>query len=177
MRRWLNESGPLLNIRKILKTPADGDRDPSIEDFEDCEEAHRDAPADPVEVAERAALIEYGAGVPREWAEGFARLDRSLPPRGFTPKRWQRVIDDGGRFLDLWGSNAAALGWDTASVFGVDPRAPGWRLDSAGLVMLIDGADVSAISSKSAILRLPTGATQTYRRAPAPTAVPLWVLE
>jgi hypothetical protein len=34
------------------------------------------------DLEERAALVEYGAGVPREWAEGFARLDLAAPPKG-----------------------------------------------------------------------------------------------
>jgi len=32
------------------------------------------------EVAERAALIEFGADVPREWAEGFSKLNPDRPP-------------------------------------------------------------------------------------------------
>ena len=33
---------------------------------------------------ERAALVEYGADVPRDWAEGFARLVVAPPPAGFS---------------------------------------------------------------------------------------------
>src|SRR4051812_27248306 len=29
---------------------------------------------------ERAAIAEYDGGAPREWAEGFASLDRTRPP-------------------------------------------------------------------------------------------------
>ena len=49
---------------------------------------------------ERAALVEYGAGVPRSWAEGFAALCTMAPPAGFTPERWQRIVDAAGSFLD-----------------------------------------------------------------------------
>jgi hypothetical protein len=45
---------------------------------------------------ERAALIEYGAGVPRAWAEGFACLDCASPLVGFSEDRWHRLINDGG---------------------------------------------------------------------------------
>src|SRR5271169_2391335 len=31
---------------------------------------------------ERAAIIEFDGGIPRDWAEGFARLDRDRPPVG-----------------------------------------------------------------------------------------------
>src|SRR5262249_43560065 len=47
------------DIRAILEQPVDG--------WSDRHE-------------ERAAIIEYSAGVPREWAEGFAWLDPGRPP-------------------------------------------------------------------------------------------------
>ena len=49
---------------------------------------------------ERAAIVEYGAAVPRSWAEGFARLDPARPPADVPLRRWQQFIDDVGRFLD-----------------------------------------------------------------------------
>ncbi len=81
---------------------------------------------------ERSALVEYGAGVPRAWAEGFARLDLAHPPAGFSARQWAQLVDDGGRFLDRWAAEAAAAGWDAADVFGVhipSPRTPTtpWR--------------------------------------------------
>ncbi|MGD9738421.1 MAG: hypothetical protein AB7S41_02495 [Parvibaculaceae bacterium] len=51
---------------------------------------------------ERAALVEVGAGVPRQWAEAFARLDVIARPPDFTAERWRQLIDDGARFLDVW---------------------------------------------------------------------------
>ena len=68
---------------------------------------------------ERAAIIEDGSDVPRVWAEGFARLDLADRPTGFTIDQWQRLIDDAGRFLDRWRSEAARLEWSTTDLFGV----------------------------------------------------------
>jgi hypothetical protein len=60
---------------------------------------------------ERAAIVEYDGGIPRAWAEGFARLDLSKPPRHVSVQRWQRFIDDCGLFLGSgWADRAAALG-------------------------------------------------------------------
>ena len=119
MRSWLAQSSEqLLKTLKILKTPGANTAAATFEDNEGFEEPHRDFISDPVEVEERR-IVQYGAGVPREWAEGFARLDRASPPKGFSPSRWQRVIDDGGRFRHRGRARDAALGWDAAAVFGV----------------------------------------------------------
>jgi hypothetical protein len=126
----------------------------------------------------RAALIEYGAGVPREWAEGFARLDMAMPPKGFDERRWRTLIDDGGKFLDRWGADAARLGWTAADVFGVSPRAAtAAPSDAASLVMLINGGEVVAISPFSADIKATCGgAALVYLRKPRGGSVALWEL-
>src|SRR4051812_664163 len=43
---------------------------------------------------ERAALVEYGTDVPRDWAEGLARLAVAPPPAGFSPETWWAIVDD-----------------------------------------------------------------------------------
>ena len=127
---------------------------------------------------ERAALAEIGAGVPREWAEGYARLQVVRPPAGIAVWRWQQVIDDAGRFLDRWATQAVALGWRTLDVFGVHREKPVERFDAAGLVWLLRGAEVVAITEMMAKLKTTSGATQTYaRRDPEhPEAVAVWEL-
>ena len=74
---------------------------------------------------ERAAIVEHDGGAPREWAEGFARLDAATPPKGFDLGRWRQLIDDGGRFLDRWALTAAECGWSATDVFGLHPVASG----------------------------------------------------
>jgi hypothetical protein len=73
---------------------------------------------------ERAAIIELGASVPRDWAEGYAALCTMPRPAGFTPDRWQQIIDAAGVFLDRWGAKTAACGWSVCDVFGCDPTCP-----------------------------------------------------
>jgi len=80
------------------------------------------APADVFE--ERAGIVEYDVGVPREWAEGLARLDCLAPSAAIPAHRWRRLIDNAGQFIDRWADRAAALGWDTPSVFGCHLAAP-----------------------------------------------------
>jgi hypothetical protein len=88
----------------------------------------RKAP-DAAAIEERAAIVEEGAGVPREWAEGYARLCLMPPPFGVSVDRWLAVINGVGHFLDQWAGKAHALGWTAAELFGLDPVAPLIRLD------------------------------------------------
>ena len=95
---------------------------------------------------ERAALVEYGADVPREWAEGFARLTVEPPPDGISIETWSAVVDDAARFLDDWGRKAAALGWSATDVFGLSIQPPRIRSEMAGLLPLVAGGTVVAIA-------------------------------
>ena len=127
---------------------------------------------------ERVALVEVGAGVPREWAEGYARLQVIHRPSGVALWRWQQVVDDAGRFLDGWASQAAALGWRTLDVFGVHDKKPVERFDAAGLVWCIHGSEIVAITTSTARLRSTSGAVQTFARHDPkhPEAVAVWAL-
>ena len=123
---------------------------------------------------EQAALIEYGAGVPREWAEGYARLLRLPCPTGITPERWKQIIDDGGYFIDRWAVMAAQLGWTTRVVFGISPKAPEHRLDMSGLVPLLTGQKVLALTAEAACID--AGRQTSLRIFPRidDGAVPIW---
>jgi hypothetical protein len=69
---------------------------------------------------ERAPFVEHDGAIPREWAEGFARLDPDRAPGDVPPRRWQRFVDDACTFLDRWAAQASALGWSTHDLFGCD---------------------------------------------------------
>jgi hypothetical protein len=114
---------------------------------------------------ERAALIEHEGGIPREWAEGFARLDPNRPPGDVPLRRWRTFVDDIGVFLDgRWAATAAALGWGPGELFGCDRDRPFARVDTAGLLWLLNGDTLVALSSEIAVIERVTGARQTYRR-------------
>jgi hypothetical protein len=129
------------------------------------------------EPGERAAIVEEGASVPRQWAEGYAALCTMGPPTGFSLGRWQRVVDAAGVFLDSWAGTAIACGWSDLDVFGCDPTRPDARFDCMGLVLLLDRCEVVAVDEQGADLMTATGARQRFRRRPLPAAtVPLWQL-
>ena len=126
---------------------------------------------------ERAAIVEEGAGVPKRWAEGFAAMCSMPAPAGFSPERWQRIIDAAGVFIDKWAAKAIACGWTDIDVFGCDDTAPDRRFDCMGLLLLLDRMEVVAIDPAGADLRALTGDPQRYRRKPKPNhTVRLWDL-
>lgn len=127
--------------------------------------------------AERVAIIEAN-GVPREWAEGFATLCTMPCPPTMPPQRWQQIVDDGGRFLDRWGRQAAVLGWRAVEVFGVHPAAPLRRYDGMGLVPLLQGHEVVALTASMARIHITDTVTQSFsRHTLAREAVAIWQLE
>jgi hypothetical protein len=135
------------------------------------------SPGSADDLDERAAIIEYGAGIPRAWAEGFAALSSMPAPTGFSSARWQRIVDAAGGFLDRWASKAIECGWSDLDVFGCDQSAPDRRFDCMGLVMLLDRMEVVGIDAEGADLRFPDGVMQRYRRKPLPAhTISLWEL-
>jgi hypothetical protein len=135
--------------------------------------------ADPVSsLEERAAIVEYGAAVPRSWAEGFARLDPARPPADVPLRRWQQFIDDVGRFLDSgFAARAAALGWGPFDIFGCDRDRPFARIDQQGLCWLVTGNRVVSLFENAAVIQTWTGQRQMWRRKPSePGRVLAWEL-
>ncbi len=127
---------------------------------------------------ERAAIVEYDGRVPRDWAEGYARLDAAHPPADVPLRRWQCFVDDVGRLLDSrFCAVAATLGWSAFGLFGCDRNRPFARIDRAGLCWLIAGNRLVDLSQDAAIIETWTGARQTYRRKPSePSRVLAWEL-
>ena len=115
---------------------------------------------------EGAAIIEHDSRAPRAWAEALARLDLSRPPCDMSPKRWLQFIDDCGRFLDGgWAARADELGWGPLELFGCDRVNPFARLDRAGLLWLLNGGKLVALTAATATIETTGRARQTYRRS------------
>jgi hypothetical protein len=126
----------------------------------------------------RAAVVEYDGGAPRAWAEGFARLDRAQPPGDVPDRRWRQFIDDAGRFMDGgWPAKAAGLGWGPLDLFGCDRHKPFARVDRLGLLWLLNGRTIVALTADSATIETASGGRLTYRRTPNdPCRVLAWSL-
>jgi hypothetical protein len=116
---------------------------------------------------------------PRVWAEALARLDANRPPSEISSKRCLQFIDDCGQFLDGdWADRAEELGWGPLELFGCDRVKPYARFDRAGLLWLLNGGKLVALTAVTATIETTGGARQTYRRCPIEVAAvaPAWEL-
>jgi hypothetical protein len=113
----------------------------------------------------RTQIIEYDSGTPRVWADALVRLDPACPPCDIPPKRWLLFIDDCGRFLDDgWAAHAARLGWGSLDLFGCDRTKPFARVNRAGLLWLLDGRKLLALSADAAAIATASGGYLAFRR-------------
>jgi hypothetical protein len=107
----------------------------------------------------------------QRYRKAFGALQ--LRPPSFIPlERWRRCVRDGSRFLAKWGERAEALGWTSEDLFGLHtPPAnphPSYRrlsrYDATGLVWLLEGRPVVALTEATAAIEGPTGSIAVYRR-------------
>jgi hypothetical protein len=120
---------------------------------------------DPLSPASEHVLVAYG--------RRFALLRARCPDR-IEADDWQQAIEDGRRFLARWGEQAAALGWTARDLFGLhtSPAAPARsyrrlsRYDKTGLIWLLRGRPVVALTAGTAAIENYTGAITLYRRHP-----------
>jgi hypothetical protein len=101
------------------------------------------------------------------------------PPALVPVQRWQQAVEDGKRFLAKWGEQAQALGWSSADLFGLHeiPTKPHpsysrlSRYDCTGLIWLLEGRPVVALTETTATIRnSKTGNVTVYRRFDKPGA-------
>jgi TubC N-terminal docking domain len=122
-------------------------------------------------LGEPAAAPPGAAGAPPNeavaiWTDGVARLAATAPPRNYPEHAWRQLIVDAERFLDSWAAQAVVLGWPDWELFGCHRRAPWGRIQGMGLVLLLHGRELAALTATEAVIRAETGAHQTYRRKP-----------
>jgi hypothetical protein len=93
-------------------------------------------------------------------------------PEYVEPGRWHQAVEDGRRFLAHWGEQADALGWTARDLFGLHepPSIPHptyqrlARYDCTGLIWLLQGCPVVALTQATAAVKMPTGTITTYRK-------------
>jgi hypothetical protein len=102
-------------------------------------------------------------------------------PAHVPEERWHQAIEDGHRFINEWRNQALALGWTARDLFGLHkpPEQPHpsyrrlSRYDATGLIWLLEGRKVIALTADTATIRCPSGTVTTYRKSNKPGFGPL----
>jgi hypothetical protein len=98
-------------------------------------------------------------------------------PAGFTPDRWQSVVDAAGQFIERWADEAVRCGWSEFDAFGAHDEAPTARRDAMGVVTMLGDRAIAAIDEHGADLITVSGARQRFSRRPMPVGTTLlWEL-
>jgi hypothetical protein len=109
----------------------------------------------------------------------LAALEARCPDYVDLPD-WKLAVADGRAFLSAWGTQAEALGWTSRDLFRLAPvpERPSAnyqrlaRYDLTGLVWLLKGRPVLALSDTSAAIQGAPGAVLNYRRFRKPALGP-----
>ncbi len=127
----------------------------------------------------RVVLLHCPLGVPEAWVQGVADLLAMTCPVSCPAERWKVLREDAYTFLRDHAARAHGLGWTVLDLFGVHPVKPWVRFDCMGLVPLLNGTRVAALSDIEAVIEKPSGARLTYRRCgQVPSeARPVWSLK
>ena len=123
---------------------------------------------------------QYEFGRICRFGRSFDELGRRCPDR-VDIADWQQTVEDARRFLARWGKKADALAWTTADLFGLAPVPPRpsanyrrlSRYDLTGLLWLLRGRPVVALTTTTAAIQAPSGAILTYRRHRKPPLGPM----
>jgi hypothetical protein len=161
-------------------------------------EARRDRPEERAAILEfderlpraeaEAIVLQELSGDEREQAQheaspylsALAALRAKCP--AYVPEDcWHQAVADAAAFTIKWGAEALAFGWTEHELYGLHPvpeqPAPNYsrlsRLDDMGLLWLLRGRPVVALTATEAAYRCPSGATLTCRREHTLTPGPL----
>jgi hypothetical protein len=94
-------------------------------------------------------------------------LSPSRVPHRWPAATWPQFIADARAFCKDWAERAFLTGWAAWELFGCHRRAPWGRIQGMGLVLLLRGREIDALTVTEAVIRTSTGAHQTFRRKPA----------
>ena len=94
------------------------------------------------------------------------------PPALVDVARWKQCVQDGSKFLAVWGEQAESRLWTSAELFGLHtPPAkphPSYcrlsRYDATGLCWLLQGRRVVALTAEGASIRTKNGNMLTFYR-------------
>jgi hypothetical protein len=112
--------------------------------------------------------------------EALAALERRCPDY-IDPKRWRQAVEDGRAFLLDWKDQVVAFEWTAEDLFGLhEPPSnphPSYsrlsRYDCTGLIWLLGGDPVVAMTETTAAIQHRSGSVTIYRKDNKPGLGPL----
>lgn len=111
------------------------------------------------------------------WQEAVAWMRTNPQPPAIYATSWTLLCDDADEFVATWGAEAVAFGWSTEDVFGAHPDPAARRLDTQGLVTLLQGRPVQSLDRWTATIGS-VRETLTHTRYPKPrVCVPVWMVQ
>jgi hypothetical protein len=130
------------------------------DDDADSKSASKIAPTDARDVKRLPHVFRERGGIPLEWTNGIANLDRVRAPRDVPLHRWQVFVRDCEVFCQNWAGQAADLGWDAKAIFGCSKNQPLSYLQVAGLVWALAGRKLISLYADSAFIENPADGSQ-----------------
>ena len=80
-------------------------------------------------------------------------------------RRWAQFLEDARAFrASGFAVQAKALGWTDADLFGCNDIRPFARIDCMGLVWLLNGDRIVALTAEGAVIEAKGGSQLTYQR-------------
>lgn len=107
------------------------------------------------------------------WRAGLASLNpHRAPCRDYRGSEWSRVLSNAIDFLDAFGTEAHALGWQTHELFGVHPEIGTVRPDYCGALVLGVGGPVRQVT----VNEIRFGHLTHHKLPGKPQGVPIWAV-
>jgi len=136
--------------------------------------------SDPSDISPPSVASVASVAPTKAFSRAFDAL-KAMCPAHIPPETWQQAIEDSRAFLAQWGEQARALGWTSRDLFSLhqppEKPAPNYRrlsrYDETGLLWLLNGRSVVALTDNTASIRTKTGGILTYRRSNKPALGPL----
>lgn len=111
-------------------------------------------------------------GLAGDWSLRLGSCVGDRCPPSLQPQRWREILADADAFLLRWGEQAAAFGWTDMDLFSVPPGPERWG--RGGLIMVLAGRPVIAITEQTATIPNQSGPPHRYQRREKYGAVMLW---
>jgi hypothetical protein len=167
-----------MNYLKTFRKAVQKSPECDISDLSDKSPSYKNTSSE--DLLSLKSLLSQVGDCKKPFADDFAAIERRCPDL-IDHVHWQQAVEDGRRFLATWGEQAAALGWSGEELFGLhEPPSnphPSYnrlaRYDFTGLVWLLNGNPVVALTDNTASIKHRSDSITVYRKLNKPGLGPV----